>query len=636
MAQTQSIYNGECSYYKLDEDFSVWMGNKENDYNPVKEYLYDCFPNYKSKIDALIDITLHDGRINKFKYFADFLDENLNINQKNKSEIIYNGQRINSQKTDTRKPAQTSMNGNHNSKVPQGKLSFIELCDKISLLEFAINHDYKIDKKKSTRKNPVLVGFNGEKIVLKNVDDNAKMRYFSTDDARDNGNLIEFVKQRIGTVFQADRSKSLYANVNDVLHKYLNIPVSERQTALADFNTEHKSAVQFTRDLYQIQPYDTETNAYLHEARGLKDKTVNHEYFKDKIFTNSWNNNTFTVFPIYDYSASQIIGLNFRDEQVNTNASGSNREEGLWISNPPDKIERIYLVESPIDALSHYQIHHPENALYIANFGGFAPEQYESIINSLAYFKDRFAEGQLPTIAMGFDNDLQGYKYNLQTMNRFSNGDVQVNVVKQGANITIDVSPDLVTRKHQALLMFPEAHMPLFFANHIEGRINAEALEDNRLLLKKDGILNTDAVNNSLSRFQEGINLLNEKLQPFIITDETRSAEGILCATLDNNWRFQMPNNPYLLETFTDAYVQSFKNSCLIEVEVTRAQHKDFNQDIIEQRNEQEKFHSQRLDTKEVWEDPGDDPYSIESVIDKANLNGHEVGEEQGVKFKRH
>ena len=115
-------------------------------------------------------------------------------------------------------------------------LSFTELEQKINLLEFAIYNGYNLDKSKSTRRNPVLKGSNGDVLVLKNTDQNHAARYFNGSEGSnttDRGNVIEFVKHRIGSLFPFTANLSIYANVNKVLHDYLNIPLEQKQY---DFN----------------------------------------------------------------------------------------------------------------------------------------------------------------------------------------------------------------------------------------------------------------------------------------------------------------------------------------------------------------------------------------------------------------
>src|SRR4051812_38590642 len=109
--------------------------------------------------------------------------------------------------------------------------TFAELKGEINLLEFALYNGYRLDKSSSSRRNPVLKGGNGETLVLKNTGQNDTARYFNATEGyntADKGNIIDFVKQRIGTVFPSEPGLSLFGNVNKVLHQYLNIPVRSR------------------------------------------------------------------------------------------------------------------------------------------------------------------------------------------------------------------------------------------------------------------------------------------------------------------------------------------------------------------------------------------------------------------------
>lgn len=163
-------------------------------------------------------------------------------------------------------------------------LSFIELEQKINLLEFAIYNGYNLDKSKSTRRNPVLKGGNGDVLVLKHTDQNHTARYFNASEGSnttDRGNVIEFVKHRIGSLFPSSENLSIYANVNKVLHEYLNIPLEQKQY---DFNKIPDNLIkEFDVNLYGLKKLNT-TNEYLNKIRGISQETINQEVFKTEYF----------------------------------------------------------------------------------------------------------------------------------------------------------------------------------------------------------------------------------------------------------------------------------------------------------------------------------------------------------------
>ena len=87
-------------------------------------------------------------------------------------------------------------------------------------------------------------------------------------------------------------------------------------------------------------------------------------------------------------------------------AAGSGKNQSLWLSNMPEKIDRVYVFENPLDALSHYQKYRPENSLYCATGGNPAQGQQEKILMLCKEF------GKQPVLC--FDNDMAGCRFDTQ------------------------------------------------------------------------------------------------------------------------------------------------------------------------------------------------------------------------------
>ncbi|MBK7883450.1 MAG: toprim domain-containing protein [Chitinophagaceae bacterium] len=300
-------------------------------------------------------------------------------------------------------------------------LSFIELEQKINLLEFAIYNGYNLDKSKSTRRNPVLKGGNGDVLVLKHTDQNHTARYFNASEGSnttDRGNVIEFVKHRIGSLFPSSANLSIYANVNKVLHEYLNIPLEQKQY---DFNKIPDNLIkEFDVNLYGLKKLNT-TNEYLNKIRGISQETINQEVFKNRIFLNNYKGKEYVVFPFYGNDNKTICGLNFKAEnEQSKNALYSDKLKGVWTSKIPDKIETVFICEHPIDAISYSELYPSNNTLFVSTFGRPNDDQLSTLTNILEANATKINSNTI--FKTGFDNDFSGQSFALQNANFFSIG----------------------------------------------------------------------------------------------------------------------------------------------------------------------------------------------------------------------
>lgn len=314
--------------------------------------------------------------------------------------------------------------------------SFKELCEAINLLDFALWQGYTVVKASSTRRNPVLRGPEGDVIVLKNTEHNDTARYFNATEGQnttDRGNLIEFTRHRVGSLFPAEEGHSVYHTVNKVLHQYLNIPLEER-TFSQLFTAGDKRP--FDVRLYDLKPV-LPGNSYLH-GRGIGDRITDAPAFKGRIYTNLYNGVEHVSFPFYGGDNRTIIGLNFRSADTNKNAASSNRASGIWTSNLPRQVARIVIAESPIDCLSYAALqagqgraNAADDTLYVATFGRPSLEHGETLN---AILQKARAAGKLTTglqLITAFDNDYSGQLFSVNEANYVSDGSY---VVRAGIN----------------------------------------------------------------------------------------------------------------------------------------------------------------------------------------------------------
>ena len=326
--------------------------------------------------------------------------------------------------------------------------SFQELCDSINLLDFAIHSGYRVVKESSTRKNPVLKGPDGDVIVLKDTGVAGNCRYFNASEGQgtpDRGNLIEFTKQRIGSLFPLEGGERIFSSVNKVLHDYLNIPFEQRQNSRGlDFGGARREERPFDLRLYNLKAIK-ERNNYL-EQRGLGITMLTSNAFKGRVYTNLYNGIENVAFPLYGGDNKTIIGLNFRSDDVNKNASASNRAAGIWTGNIPQKIERIVITESPIDCMSYAALanrtaetkgaepgyeNYNDRTLYVATFGRPSLEHGSTLAGILEKAKGAGKLSADVHLINAFDNDYTGQMFSLNETNFSSDGSY---IIRAGVN----------------------------------------------------------------------------------------------------------------------------------------------------------------------------------------------------------
>ena len=114
--------------------------------------------------------------------------------------------------------------------------SFQDFRNEISIIELALSVGYKI-RKKDGLKWPVLKDdISGDKIIIVNPKSTSNQGYFNPQDTKDKGTLINFIKNRLGSIFPYLNGKSEAGNINAVLYNYQNLPLPEKNLFKTDVN----------------------------------------------------------------------------------------------------------------------------------------------------------------------------------------------------------------------------------------------------------------------------------------------------------------------------------------------------------------------------------------------------------------
>jgi len=133
-------------------------------------------------------------------------------------------------------------------------------------------------------------------------------------------------------------------------------------------------------------------------GRGLSKETMNLPRFVDTFRQDGKGN---VIFPHRDRSG--LCGYELRREGFKSFGSGC--KKALWFSNNLSEAKTLYLCESSIDCLSHYQIHGGDSA-YVSIGGTPSALQRDLLTGLLAKAADRGV-----SVFSAFDNDAKGEEY---------------------------------------------------------------------------------------------------------------------------------------------------------------------------------------------------------------------------------
>jgi hypothetical protein len=254
----------------------------------------------------------------------------------------------------------------------------------IDLRGYAASQGYQLDRKESWRGSAVMRHANGDKIIIKRAADGHYV-YFSVRDERDNGTIIDFLRNRQGLSLGAVRKE---------LRQW-----SGRPAELVPYPPLAPTG----KDRLRVERAYARTSEalrhpYLENERGLPAALLACERFTGRIRIDGRGN---AVFPHFD--GLGLCGYEIKNYEFTGFATGG--AKGLWLSNEQDRDDRLIFCESAIDALSHAALFAYDRARY-ASFGGqLNPSQPELIRAAVA----RMRAGSEIVAAM--DADAAGAKF---------------------------------------------------------------------------------------------------------------------------------------------------------------------------------------------------------------------------------
>ena len=290
----------------------------------------------------------------------------------------------------------------------------------IDLVDYAQRFGYQIQKE-GRRGDWQLIEKNEEKLIVTRKGDHQV--YKNTENERDSGSVIDFVKTRGGdgqgmNLGQVRQELRGYLDGNPAPAREYGPPVDvSRLNALPvgdpnrDRQLEEDRKTQMIAEVLGVKKELTD-RTYLH-SRGITDSTIDNPAFQGRIFTAQQNEFKNTAFPLYNEQGLASV------EQKNQEYKNLLElpKNGIWVSHPTEgkdtKVDRIVVSESAVDSLSHHQLKHGQdqkNTMYIATSGQPTEAQIALI--------QRVIDKQEPKeVILANDNDAGGRKFNINYLN---------------------------------------------------------------------------------------------------------------------------------------------------------------------------------------------------------------------------
>jgi hypothetical protein len=335
----------------------------------------------------------------------------------------------------------------------------------INLVDYAERQGYQVNKQKSTATDVILqknVGQENLDTIGVRYYPETGYKYWTAMDSSDRGSLLDFEKNKNQLdLSSAAGKRELYQKIDE----FLGNPPTHQAVKVKAISKKAETEKRLTdRELNLLPLTDTR---YL-EGRGITEKTYHSPEFQcqvynEKVSLNYGKTYTNTVFPIRN---EEILLAKIRrnDEELGYRGGQFNkiqekRENGIHTSNfPKQQLDKLYLIESPIDAMSYFELKYAEirsknlQVAFISTVGNPSNSAY----NTIQKFINVSEPKQIISL---MDNDRAGKVFTINLLGRLSkpendlsnNIKAEINVSqKTEATLSINFSYD-TDEKHRAM-----------------------------------------------------------------------------------------------------------------------------------------------------------------------------------------
>lgn len=296
----------------------------------------------------------------------------------------------------------------------------------INLVDYAERQGYQVNKQKSTATDVILQ----KNIGQENLDTigvryypETGYKYWTAMDSSDRGSLLDFEKNKNHLdLSSAAGKRELYQKIDE----FLGNPSTHQAVKVKALTKKSDTEKRLTdRELNLLPLTDTR---YL-EGRGITEKTYRspefqYQVYNEKASLNYGKTYTNTVFPIRNEDIL-LAKIRRNDEELGYRGGQFNkiqekRENGIHTSNfPKGQLDKLYLIESPIDAMSYFELKYAEirsknlQVAFISTVGNPSNSAYNTI--------QKFINASEPKqIVSLMDNDRAGKAFTINLLGRLS------------------------------------------------------------------------------------------------------------------------------------------------------------------------------------------------------------------------
>lgn len=252
--------------------------------------------------------------------------------------------------------------------------------------------------------------------------------YFNPNNDMDKGRAFSFILNRLEgplNVIQSPTGAEKH-KVFEKASEILNIPKDQINSITKEIKPKaktHQKESSLNENL-NIQPL--RKKAFLTVKRHIYPSVLDHPKFNKSIYNAFKETSTGSfipniAFPKRNPESFEITGYEIRNHEFK---SVEGTDYHLWYSSIPKKIDKVAIVESAINALSHYQLFakQNENTLYISIGGSLSEQKLDSLIKTFERLSISPIENKNRTsIAMLTDNDAPGITYDYKIFAKLIN-----------------------------------------------------------------------------------------------------------------------------------------------------------------------------------------------------------------------
>lgn len=411
------------------------------------------------------------------------------------------------------------------------RLSYQDYRDRISIIDVAKQLGYSDKtpwaKEKKSRLNPCFQSPAGEKIIISHPGDNSIQLYFNPENSLDKGDLITFVQKKLNLDPKG---------VNEYLSGFLNnIPLIRRESKEVYSATPKEQS--FKAHYFNFSPL-SQQNSEILNGRGINNESINSKAFRGffhdvqiPIFHNgkmvSFSKEKYIGVKYYESLTGGITGVDYRNGNIKKHGITSKKSTSVGLSNIPDVLKEIFIAESGIDAISHYQLTQPgDDVLYFITGGNLTLGQ----ILAVDSITEKLSNNQSVVTTLLFDNDVSGNLYDLKIiahqLNKLIHDDI-INLEQDKNSIIIEIFTDQLPEKLCKKLLSFE-HITGLSVLRKESNIFIPIPKDSNIINKvSNEIINLFSLTETLNiQKSEGFKDWNAKLQDSLNTQATTYFHG--------------------------------------------------------------------------------------------------------------